>query len=137
MWQNNNTGWNQTFDCSWEARDVTGLNGTNETRFCCWKGNSSSQCNETSTMECFFGHVIHNPLPKDLRKLQLIIVALITFFTILGNSLVLIATWRERTLREPNKYFIAYLAFSDLLDSILVSPLWLYQIGKTEDHEIF
>ena len=48
-------------------------------------------------------------------------------FTILGNTLVLMATWRERSLHEPNKYFIACLAVADLLVGTILEPLRVYQ----------
>ena len=50
----------------------------------------------------------------------------IIIFTILGNILVLVATWREKKLHQPNKYFIACLAVADLLVGGLVVPLRLY-----------
>ncbi|XP_028398869.1 neuromedin-U receptor 2-like [Dendronephthya gigantea] len=56
-----------------------------------------------------------------------IIWILVITFTILGNTLVLIATWRERSLHQPNKYFIACLAVADLLVGLLTTPLKVYQ----------
>ncbi|XP_028407422.1 dopamine receptor 2-like [Dendronephthya gigantea] len=55
---------------------------------------------------------------------------LVIFFTILiilGNSLVLIVTWKERRLHQPNKYFIAFLAVADLLVGLFVAPFNAYQ----------
>ncbi|CAB4036242.1 Dopamine receptor 2, partial [Paramuricea clavata] len=49
----------------------------------------------------------------DLAEKNILIIFAIC--TILGNTLVLVATWRERSLHEPNKYFIACLAVADLL----------------------
>ena len=51
----------------------------------------------------------------------------VTIITILGNTFVLVATWRERSLHQPNKYFIACLAVADLLVGILLVPLKLYK----------
>ncbi|XP_028398870.1 octopamine receptor Oamb-like [Dendronephthya gigantea] len=56
-----------------------------------------------------------------------IILIFITIFTIVGNMLVLIVTWRERCLHQPNKYFIACLAVADLLVGLFVAPLKLYK----------
>ena len=53
------------------------------------------------------------------------VVILIAVLTILGNSLVLFATWKEKILHQSNKYFIAWLAFADLLVGIIVGPLSL------------
>ena len=49
-------------------------------------------------------------------------------FTIFGNTLVLVATWRERSLHQPNKYFIVCLAVADLLVGMVLEPLRLYQL---------
>ena len=57
------------------------------------------------------------------------IIVFTAFFTILGNTLVLLATWKERSLHEPNKYFIACLAVADLLVGIFVTPLRVYQLN--------
>jgi hypothetical protein len=57
------------------------------------------------------------------EKTTLIILAI---FTTVGNTLVLVATWRERILHQPNKYFIACLAVADLLVGIILEPLRVY-----------
>ena len=57
-----------------------------------------------------------------------IIIIFVAILTILGNTLVLLAIWKERSLHEPNKYFTACLAVADLLVGILVAPLRLYQL---------
>ncbi|CAB4022820.1 5-hydroxytryptamine receptor 1-like [Paramuricea clavata] len=49
--------------------------------------------------------------------------------TILGNTLVLVATWRESSLHQPNKYFVACLAVADLLVGMILEPLTLYQLS--------
>ena len=58
------------------------------------------------------------------EKITLIILAI---FTIFGNTLVLVATWGERSLHQPNKYFIACLAVADLLTGAIVAPLKVYR----------
>ena len=57
------------------------------------------------------------------QKIMLIFIAI---STILGNAVVLLVTWRERSLHEPNKYFIACLAVADLLVGIFLAPLRVY-----------
>jgi hypothetical protein len=64
------------------------------------------------------------------EKFILIIFAICT---ILGNTLVLVATWREANLHQPNKYFVACLAVADLLVGMILEPLKVYQV--TLDHE--
>ncbi|CAB3994191.1 5-hydroxytryptamine receptor 1-like [Paramuricea clavata] len=60
------------------------------------------------------------------KKIILIFVAI---FTILDNTMVLAATWRERSFHQPNKYFIACLAVADLLVGMFVAPLELFQLN--------
>lgn len=60
---------------------------------------------------------------EQLALAKKIIYILIIIFIILGNTLVLVATWREKNLHQPNKYFIASLAAFDLLVGLIVVPL--------------
>jgi hypothetical protein len=62
-----------------------------------------------------------------------IILIFIAIFTILGNTLVLLATWRERSLHQPNKYFIACLAVADLLVGVIIVPLRVYPPNFTDE----
>ena len=62
-----------------------------------------------------------------------ILLILISIFTFLGNTLVLTVTWKERSLHQPNKYFIAFLAVADLLVGVLVIPLKLYQLNPDDE----
>ena len=54
---------------------------------------------------------------------------LISILIILGNILVLLVTWRERSLHQPNKYFIACLAVADLLVGIFTGPVQVYRLS--------
>ena len=63
------------------------------------------------------------------KKTVLIFVAI---FTILGNTLVLLVTWKEKSLHQPNKYFIACLAVADLMVGILVAPLQVHQLNPDD-----
>ena len=58
-----------------------------------------------------------------------IFLIFITIFIIMGNTLVLLATWRERSLHQPNKYFIACLAVADLLVGIFIGPVRVYRLN--------
>ena len=60
------------------------------------------------------------------EKITVIFTAIVT---ILGNSLVLLVTWKERSLHEPNKYFIACLSVADLLVGIFLAPLRVYKLN--------
>ena len=51
---------------------------------------------------------------------------LISSLIIIGNTLVLLATCRERRLHQPNKYSIACLAVADLLVGMFIGPSKLY-----------
>ena len=69
-------------------------------------------------------------LLNDSSKLAAkIILVFIAVLTIVGNTLVLLVTWRERRLHEPNKYFIACLAVADLLVGIFLAPLRVHQLN--------
>lgn len=78
--------------------------------------------NSTSDDDEESGHVSYAALP-------LVVLILWTF---IGNAFVLIAVYRERTLKSMANYVIASLATADLLLSILVMPLSLYYlVSKT------
>ena len=62
-------------------------------------------------------------LLKQIELGQEIILISIGILTTLGNSLVLVATWREKSLHQPNKYFIAFLAVADLVVGMFLAPL--------------
>ncbi|XP_028398858.1 trace amine-associated receptor 5-like [Dendronephthya gigantea] len=65
---------------------------------------------------------------NQLEHSEKIILIFIAVFTILGNTLVLVATWRERSLHQPNKYFIACLAVADLLVGLFLAPIKAYKL---------
>ncbi|XP_028398859.1 adenosine receptor A2b-like [Dendronephthya gigantea] len=58
-------------------------------------------------------------------KVVLIFIAIVAT---LGNSLVLVVTWLDRSLHLPDKYFVAHLAFADILVGIFVAPLNSYTL---------
>ena len=64
---------------------------------------------------------------SDQRFLALLI--LISILIIVGNTLVLLATWRDRSLHQPNKYFVACLAVADLLVGIFIGPAMVYGLN--------
>ena len=60
------------------------------------------------------------------RKILLILISILI---IVGNTLVLLATWRDRSLHQPNKYFVACLAVTDLLVGIFIGPAMVYGLS--------
>ncbi|XP_028398862.1 melanocortin receptor 5-like [Dendronephthya gigantea] len=78
-----------------------------------------------------------------IKKLDLtmkVILIVIIIFTTLGNTLVLIATWRERGLHQPNKYFIACLAVADFLSKGILAtglcPHYFQEYNRIYERQI-
>ena len=63
-----------------------------------------------------------------------ILYILLSILIIKRNTLVLLTTWRERSLHQPNRYFIAGLAVADLLVGIFIGPVMVY--GMSVDFEL-
>ena len=55
-----------------------------------------------------------------------VILFLIAIVIVLGNILVLVTTWLDKRLHQPNKYFIACLAVADILVGVFSVPIRLY-----------
>ena len=70
----------------------------------------------------FFTFVYFSPALK-------ILYTSISILIITGNTLVLLATWRDRSLHQPNKYFVACLAVADLLVGIFIGPAIVYGLS--------
>ena len=68
----------------------------------------------------------------QLKLSEKIINIFIAIFIILANASVLIATWEERSLHQPNKYFVACLAVADLLVGLFAIPLRVHEINQEE-----
>ncbi len=64
------------------------------------------------------------PIPEDLAKFVIVttLLCLFSLATIFGNTLVMLAVYRERTLRSVTNYFIVSLAAADLLVGLVVVP---------------
>ena len=74
-----------------------------------------------------------NDFLERLDLSEIVILILIIIFAILGNTLVLVATWRDKSLHQPNKYFVACLAVADLLVGMILVPLRLHQLVNKEN----
>lgn len=82
----------------------------------------TTSCNESNLNVSYFER------EKDaLWYTRTVGLTLIMIMAIIGNTIVLTATWKERYLHQPSKYFIACLALADLLVGVLSCPLSLYQ----------
>ena len=90
----------------------------------------NNQTNQTGTW-AYSDWIKYLEFREQLSLANSITVAFSAILTILGNTLVLVATWRERSLHQPNKYFIACLAVADLLVGMIVAPLKVYQHLKS------
>ena len=66
---------------------------------------------------------------KKLFLAIIILYIIISILIIIGNTLVLLVTWRERSLHQPNKYFTACLAVADLLVGIFIGPVKVYRLN--------
>ena len=63
---------------------------------------------------------------NQLRLAMKILYIFSTVLIIMGNTLVLLTTWRDKRLHQPNKYFIACLAVADLFVGLYIGPLKFY-----------
>ena len=70
---------------------------------------------------------------KQLQLAEKIILVIFAVCTILGNTLVLVATWRESSLHQPNKYFVACLAVADLLVGMISEPFIVYELNLDDE----
>ncbi|XP_028416281.1 beta-2 adrenergic receptor-like [Dendronephthya gigantea] len=55
---------------------------------------------------------------------------------ILGNALVLVVTWKKKSLHQPNKYFVAGLAAADLLVGAFVAPVLVLSHFKINERNV-
>ena len=83
-------------------------NHTNQTETSTW----------TSTWSAFL---------DEIKLAERIILIFFAICTILGNTLILVTIWSERSLHQPSKYFIASLAVADLLVGMVLEPFRVYQ----------
>ncbi|XP_028418718.1 5-hydroxytryptamine receptor 2B-like [Dendronephthya gigantea] len=72
---------------------------------------------------------------EQLILTEKIILIIVAICAILGNTFVLVATWRERSLHQPNKYFIACLAVADLVVGIFVAPMTANELNFVHESQ--
>ena len=71
----------------------------------------------------------YNEFRNQLSLALKILYTLITILIIMGNTLVLLVTWRDKSLHQPNKYFVACLAVADLLVGTFIGPAIVYELS--------
>ena len=94
---------------------------------------SRSLHNQTDEMWSNSDRIKYNEFRDQLSLALKILYTSISILIITGNTLVLLATWRDRSLHQPNKYFVACLAVADLLVGIFIGPAIVY--GLSVDHK--
>ena len=96
--------------------------------------NTSTTNNPTNETRCDSDCMKFVEFLNQLFLARKILYILLSILIIKGNTLVLLATWRERSLHQPNKYFIACLAVADLLVGIFIGPVRVYV--ESVDYEL-
>ncbi|XP_022239026.1 LOW QUALITY PROTEIN: dopamine D2-like receptor [Limulus polyphemus] len=61
-----------------------------------------------------------------------LVLVLLPFLAVVGNILVILSVYKERTLRTATNYFIVSLAFADLLVSAVVMPFAVYVLVNVD-----
>ncbi|CAB4033351.1 melanocyte-stimulating hormone receptor-like [Paramuricea clavata] len=69
----------------------------------------------------------------ELELAEKIILIIFVICTTIGNTLVLVAIWREASLHPPNKYFVVCLAVADLLVGMILEPLMVYDLSLDDE----
>ena len=95
--------------------------------------NSRSLHNQTNEMLSNSDWMKYYEFRDQLFPALKILYTLISILIITGNTLVLLATWRDRSLHQPNKYFVACQAVADLLVGTFIGPAIVY--GLSVDHK--
>ena len=98
--------------------------------------NTSTIYNDTNESLMYSDLMKVNDFCNKLLLALKILYLFLTIPIIMGNTLVLLTTWRERRLHQPNKYFIACLAVADLLVGIFIGPVNFYQLSLDIETEI-
>ena len=91
--------------------------------------NNRSLHNQTNEMWSNSDWMKYFEFRDQLLLAEKILYTLISILIITGNTLVLLATWRDRSLHQPNKYFVACLAVADILVGIFMGPAMVYGLS--------
>ena len=85
--------------------------------------------NQTNEMWSNSDWMKYNEFRDQLSLALKILYTLISILIVTGNTLVLLVTGRDRSLRQPNKYFVACLAVADLLVGVFIGPAIVYGLS--------
>lgn len=102
----NVTSWSEQLDCFRNEFRII----ENSTLFDCVNGTQFSEEDETK-------------VKPELNVPYTIMEALVAFFAVIGNALVIIVFYRERRLRRRTNYYIISLATADFLVGLLGESL--------------
>ena len=92
--------------------------------------NNRSSHNQTNEMLSYYSEWMkYYEFRNQLFLALKIWYTLISILIIMGNTLVLLVTWRDRSLHQPNKYFVACLAVADLLVGTFIGPAIVYGLS--------
>ena len=98
--------------------------------------NNRSSHNQTNEMLSNSDWMKYFEFRDQLSLALKILYTLISILIITGNTLVLLATWRDGSLHQPNKYFVACLAVADLLVGTFIGPAIVYRLSLDSDISI-
>ena len=91
--------------------------------------NNRSSHNQTDEMLSNSDRMKYIEFRDQLFLALKILYTLISILIITGNTLVLLATWRGRSLHQANKYFVACLAVADLLVGTFIGPAMVHELN--------
>ncbi|XP_022801020.1 orexin receptor type 1-like [Stylophora pistillata] len=76
------------------------------------------------------------PEPEALRIVRTVVLSLLVVFSLIGNSVVCRAAWRQREAKPFAYYLVSNLAFAEILGSVCVAfrvhadePPWSWKLG--------
>ncbi|XP_068958051.1 olfactory receptor 10H1-like [Petaurus breviceps papuanus] len=84
--------------------------------------------NQTTVTE--FILIGFSPFPR-LQLLFFVLFLLMYLFTLLGNLLIMLAVWRERSLHKPMYFFLCTLSISEISYTLAINPRMLADLVST------
>ena len=62
-----------------------------------------------------------------LQTIIAVVISLLGVWSLVGNSLTILAITTQKNMMTKCNFFIMSLAFSDLFSAMVASPLWIYR----------